>query len=188
MPRRQPIFRTADSSHHEVTLIGLGDGVPSTDPTCSPNRDVAASLPHIEADVLIVPLGDHRPSWRQTPTDLTLEKVKRTASSSRGTANATSAAEPPRSHQPLRPFWVTADTITPRGMHLFASTPVAENQWVVVEIHLAGTPRRQPPMRIKALVNFTMEGIGFGVRFIAMTDRTRRQLDTLTQATRQRAA
>jgi len=43
-------------------------------------------------------------------------------------------------------------------------------------------------MRIEALVNFTMEGIGFGVRFIAMTDRTRRELEALTQATLQRAA
>lgn len=168
-PRRS-IQRTAPGHPHEVTLVGVG----ATDehPPARPRRRSVippSPLPQIEANVLVVPLGSERPSWRQTPT-VVVAQVERDAPER--------SAPRPRTG---RPFWATAETVTPRGMLIAASTRLEENQWVVVEIHPSGRPRSAPPLRIKALVNFAMEGVGFGVRFIAMTERTRAELELLTQ-------
>ncbi len=152
---RQPrpsVHRTAPGCSYEVTLVGVGATAPHS-PVRQRRRSVLrpSPLPHIDANVLVVPLNTNR-------------NPKRTTTWAR------------------RPFWATAETITPRGMLIAASTVVVEeNQWVVVEIHPSDRPQSAPPLRVKALVNFVMGGVGFGVRFIAMTDRTRAELDELTQ-------
>jgi hypothetical protein len=170
---RRPVYRTATQSAHEVTLVGMGetDSHPPTRRrhTAVPPSIPPSPLPHIDANVLVVPLGSERPSWRQSPTDLTLERVRR--------GDTAAARRTPRTE---RPFWATAETVTPRGMLIAASTALDENQWVVVEIHPSGRPQSAPPLRIKALVVFAMDQIGFDVRFIAMTESTRAELERLT--------
>lgn len=165
MTHRRPRFSTASkqSPRHEVTLVGVGESRP-------PQRDVLP-LPRISTNVLVIPL-DGRPSWRQSPTEVAFEKK--------------TPSEPRRKQE--GPFWATAETLTCRGMLIIASRTLVEHQWVVVEIYPEGRPAEAPPLRIKALVNFEMQGVGFGVRFIAMAERTREELEALTSASLSYAA